>query len=81
MTISTPNVVTHGDGFFVSYNLVDTYHYGSDTTALVLGNMDKFFILNGDHRKHYQELIPKGWDVCFEYYTNNSDQHNKRSDT
>ena len=46
----TPNNIQPGNGFYISYNSVDTPIYGSDTTALVDNNMTTFFILNGDHR-------------------------------
>lgn len=37
------------DGWYISYNNHDYDTYGCDTTAIVLGQMQKFFILNGDH--------------------------------
>ncbi|ABQ28941.1 hypothetical protein [Acidiphilium cryptum] len=48
-----PNLILNGNGFYVSYNDFDRGIYGGDTTALVLGQMERFFILNGDHRGQY----------------------------
>lgn len=64
------------DGFYISYNSYDTDIYGSVTTALVLGQMQQFFILNGDHRKQYAEVIKQGFDACLKYYKKNiADSH------
>ena len=57
--IPSPNSTTDGDGFFVSYNSRDAAIYGADTTALVVGQMQKFYILDGDHRLQYAPLIPR----------------------
>lgn len=59
------------DGFYVSYNSYDIDIYGDVTTALVLGQMQKFYILKGDHRKQYAEIIKQGFNKCLEYYKNN----------
>ena len=80
MFIPTPNTIESGDGFYVSYNDVDGEIYGSDTTALVLGQMERFHILNGDHRRQYAEIIPDGLDACLAYFREHEDQINKRSD-
>ena len=44
----TPNVVMDGDDFYISYNGVDAAIYGGQTTALVIGQMQAFYILNAD---------------------------------
>ncbi|MGG4105197.1 hypothetical protein AAXB25_14870 [Paenibacillus lautus] len=69
------------EGFYVSYNTYDRVYYGSDTTALVLGQMQKFFILNGDHRKQYEEIVEQGFEKCLSYYKENIHKSNKYSDT
>lgn len=66
--VPVPNTVTHGTGFYVSYNDHDTSIYGSDTTALVVGQMERFYILKGDHRRQYADLIPSGYEACLSYY-------------
>ncbi|MCR8994608.1 hypothetical protein [Brevibacillus laterosporus] len=68
------------EGFYISYNTYDRVYYGCDTTALVLGQMQKFFILNGDHRKQYAELIKQGFHACLAYYKANIENANKFSD-
>jgi hypothetical protein len=75
-----PNSVMDGDGFYVSYNDHDETVYGSDTTALVLGQMQKFYVLNGDHRLAYLPLIEKGLDACIDYFKANIADINKHSE-
>jgi hypothetical protein len=66
--------------FYISYNPVDISLYGDKTTALVYGQMQHFYILNGDHRKEYQELMRFGWNVCFRYFESNQSKWNKYSE-
>lgn len=80
MLLSTPNTVTQGDGFYVSFNNVDGDIYGGDTTALVTGQMEHFYILNGDHRAAYKTLIAEGLDACLTYFAANQDKLNHRSE-
>ena len=74
----TPNFVTDKDNFYISYNDYDSDIYGSDTTALVFGQMEAFYILNGDHRKNYTLL--KGFNACLEYFKKNIIHINKYSE-
>jgi hypothetical protein len=80
--LTSVNSVLEGKGFYVSYNDVDTSPalYGQATTALVFGQMESFYILNGDHRAGYLELIPEGYEACFAYFKANIASINKRSD-
>jgi ABC-type xylose transport system substrate-binding protein len=79
--INTYNTVTNeSKEFYISYNNYDKRIYGCDTTALVYGQMEKFYILNGNHTKEYAELFTKGFDACFKYFTENEDKKNKHSD-
>lgn len=75
-----PNEVIESDGFYISYNNWDVATYGSDTTALVWGQMQRFYVLNGDHRSEYQKLIDDGFDACLEYFNANIGQANKYSE-
>lgn len=75
-----PNQVTECDGFYISYNNYDSSIYGSDTTALVLGQMQRFYILNGNHVKEYNSLIKEGFSACFKYYLDNYHLNNRFSD-
>ena len=68
------------DGFYVSFNNYDYNIYGDVTTALVLGQMAKFFILNGDHTEAYRNLIKGGFAPCMEYFKQNAEQITKFSD-
>lgn len=80
MLLSIPNTIQNGDGFYVSYNDVDAAIYGSDTTALVVSQMQYFYILNGDHRANYKRLIDQGLDACLDYYRENHEQISRFSD-
>lgn len=77
-----PNSVTHYcSEFYISYNDYDNSLYGSDTTALVTGNGNHFYILNGDHRKQYGEVASGGVEACLKYFQDNIHLINKRSET
>jgi hypothetical protein len=78
--VTVPNDTIDGDGFYVSYNCRDEAIYGCDTTALVFGQMQAFYILNGDHMAAYADLIVDGFDACMAYFEEHIDQINKRSD-
>lgn len=69
-----------GDGFFISYNDHDTVEYGCDTTALVIGQMEKFHILKGDHRAQYAPLVSLGLDACLSYFAARPGDAHKFSD-
>lgn len=77
-----PNEVVESgnDEFYISYNIIDHMIYGSITTAIVIGQMQHFYILNGDHRKEYAALIPKGLIACLTYFLEHSDLINKYSE-
>lgn len=76
------NSTISGEGFHVSHNDYDNSPslYGCETTALVFGQMQNFYILNGDHREAYSALIPSGFDACMAYFKANIGQINKRSE-
>lgn len=76
------NSTVHGEGFYVSHNDRDVSPsmYGAETTALVLGQMEKFYILNGDHREAYTALIGSGYEACLNYFKANLAVINKRSE-
>ena len=78
--VSVPNTIIDGTGFYVSYNDHDIGIYGTDTTALVAGQMEKFYILKGDHRAQYQPLIAKGFDACLAYFKENVRDAHEYSD-
>lgn len=78
--MSIPNQILSGDGFYVSYNDRDISIYGGVTTALVKGQMERFYILNGDHRQAFTPLITQGFNACLGYYREHLGESNKRSD-
>jgi hypothetical protein len=74
------NSTVDGEGFFISYNDHDIDLYGDVTTAFVIGQMEGFLTLNGDHREGYAALIPLGFDACLAYFMDNIEQANKHSE-
>jgi hypothetical protein len=80
---SPPNEIQQGNGFYISYNNQDVQDsmFGCITTALVTDQMDRFYILNGDHRVDYRLIIALGYNECLNYYNLNKGLHNKRTDT
>jgi len=76
------NSTIEGEGFYVSFNDYDTGPelYGCETTALVFGQMQAFYILNGDHRAAYAALIPQGFDACLDFFKANIEHANFHSD-
>lgn len=59
------------DGFYISYNDYDINIYGDDTTALVLGQMQEFFILNGNHIEEYKKLNGEPFSKYLDYFRKN----------
>lgn len=78
--MSVPNSVIDGEGFFVSHNDRDTGIYGGVTTALVQGQMERFYILRGDHRQAYAALIASGFDACMAYFKSLPHLHHPMGD-
>lgn len=78
--VRVPNSTIDGDGFYVSFNDVDDGIYGSATTALVKGQMEAFYILDGNHMAGYVDLIDDGFDACMAYFEQNIELINKYSD-
>lgn len=75
---SIPNHISDKGDFYTSYNDVDVGIYGNVTTAVVTGQMEHFYILNGDHRKAYAAM--KSLDECMNYFIANIDQINFMSE-
>ncbi len=84
----TDEVNTYSKHWYISYN---NHHsgrndFGCDTTALVLGNAECFFILNGDHREGLRACIEcpdpcySALVKCLVYLRENKDQLNPHSD-
>lgn len=76
------NVILRRPDFFISYLSmgdavlrsigwgVDEGHIGE--TALVKDN--KYYILNGDHRKEYEVLVDQGFVACYNYFLSKPDE-------
>jgi len=67
------------DGFYISYN-TSSIDYGCDTTALVIGQGQGFFILEGNHIEEYKKVFNNGFTACYDYFLNNGVK-SKFSDT
>ena len=74
------NLTLDGDGFYISYNSGATLllpDSPNGETALCVPDSKKYnpyYILNGDFRKEYEELIPKGLEACMEFFKSQSDK-------
>lgn len=86
---STDDVNTDSKHWYISYNAYDVSIYGDRTTALVLGQMEYFLILNGDHRKAFKKILETpieerkwktGLHCCLDYVRKNKSKLNEKSD-
>lgn len=70
------------DGFYISHNssAAGKEIYGSETTALVLGQMEKFFVLNDNHCTPLEKLAKESLDDCINYVRKNKNKLNELSD-
>jgi hypothetical protein len=64
-----PNIITEKEDYYISYNPVDVSTYGDVTTAIVVGQMEHFYILNGNHYKTLCSM--KSFDECIAYFNAN----------
>lgn len=74
MIASKPNTVIQFEGYYISFNFRDIGIYGGVTTALVVGEMEHFYILNGDHRSQYKTC--NNFQECVEYFKCNKELKN-----
>lgn len=80
----TDDVVTGSPHWYVSYDNETIADYGSDTTALVLGQMEYFLVLNGDHRRGFKDYIKERGNLtmlgaCLQYVRDHKDALNYMS--
>ncbi|WP_090739327.1 hypothetical protein [Paenibacillus sp. Mc5Re-14] len=73
-----PNITNEFKGFYISHNPYESA-YGGETTALILGQGQRFYILKGDHRKEYQGFL-SSFTECMNYYCNNPNKLERFSD-
>jgi len=75
----TPNATCRFSGFHLSYN-PSSADYGSDTTAIVMGDT-LFFILNGNHKKVLATIATEtGLQGCIDYFINHIELANPLSE-
>lgn len=86
---STDDVDTKSKHWYISYNPVDVSIYGCRTTALVLGEMEYFLVLNGDHREEFHHIMGLSFEqrkgksylrCCLDYIRDHRDLLNKLSE-
>ena len=66
--ITKHNLTVDHKDHYISYNFADREMYGSDTTAIVIGQMQRFYILNGNH---LTQLADKSFKQCVKYFNDN----------
>lgn len=81
------DVDTGSPHWYISYNSNTSVQlYGCKTTALVLGQMEYFLVLNGDHREAFRKVIASAngqrsrLDLCLAYVRDNQGKLSHRSD-
>lgn len=75
---NVPNEIRqNSDQFYISYN-ASSRDYGCPTTALVIGNCEKFYILKGDHRQQYEEA--ETLEACLNYFISHPELQHEYSD-
>lgn len=78
---ATNTVLQESKDFYVSYSF-DSRQYGCYTTALVIGNMQMFLIIEGDHREQLKDFVKRGsLRSCLEYFEVNKHLKVKFSDS
>jgi len=86
--VQIPNKIvdTGSEHWYISYN-PSARDYGCKTTALVLGQMEYFLVLKGDHRaalqtaiKNYDDGRTTGLKRCLAYVREHKDELHSYSD-
>jgi len=70
------NYLLQGRNFYISYqpnafNGIGMFRADNNSAETALCKDGKFFILNGDFRKQYEELFPKGYRALKKFYNDN----------
>ncbi len=68
------------DDYYINFNVEDYFMYGGLNTALGLGQMQLFLILNGGHLDGFADAAKEGLEKCFAYFRTHIDQANKYSE-
>lgn len=76
--VTALNQIANFDGFYISYCSSGIQF---DTTAIVLGQMERFYILNGDHSKELEALSREGGvQACIKYFYDHIAQASRYSE-
>lgn len=76
--LHTPNKISKDvKDYYISYN-PSSRDYGSDTTALVINETSQYLILNGDHRKEYNNC--SSFKKSLKYFYDNIEKANPKSE-
>jgi len=64
------NVILRGDNFYISFNPTPVKAQHSETALVDSRNLPDrpMYLLMGDHRTAYEEIIDLGFEACFGYY-------------
>ena len=79
-SIPVINEVADFDDYYISYNSSSS-GYGTDTTAIVIGDdIGVYLVLCGNHKEQYEAIQDKTLQNCIDYFIDNIDQAHKFSD-
>lgn len=53
---------------------------GEDETAIITKSPWLCLILNGDHRKEYEQLVDQGYEACYNYFLAHPEQKSSWSE-
>lgn len=67
---ASSNTLLRAEHFYISFNPTPVQSQGPETALVDARNLPNrpVYVLVGDHRLAYEELIDKGFDECFTYY-------------
>ena len=68
------NSILQGNDFYISFRPKSNL-FKKHETALCNEKTGKFFVLMADFRKEYEQLIEKGFDVCYDFYLSKKDEY------
>ena len=79
------NMLANGDGFWISYRadtgFMGRVFSGDDGSETALCHNGKYYILNGDWRDQYAEVINQGFDACLAVFLKNAEHKSSWSNT
>jgi hypothetical protein len=76
--VTALNQIANFDGYYISYCSSGIQF---DTTAIVLGQMERFYILDGDHSNELEALSREGGvQACIKYFYDHIEQASRYSE-